>query len=109
MCAFSGARTAWVDNAALTGESMPEPRELAPADENSAPSHAKNLAFYGTTVVKGNSTCVVFFIGDSTFLGKIAASIKSARSKSTLEIQIEHFVHVIAVVAIIIGLASLIS
>lgn len=98
-----------VDNAALTGESMPEPRDLAVCEEGSGPSHARNLAFYGTTVVKGNATCMVFFIGDSTFLGKIAASIKSARSKSTLEIQIEHFVHLIAIVAIIVGLASLIA
>ena len=98
-----------VDNAALTGESIPEPRDPSTAEEGSPPSHSRNLAFYGTTVVKGNATAVVFFIGDSTFLGKIASSIQSARSKSTLEIQIEHFVHLIAVVAIIVGVASLIA
>mmetsp|Transcript_93778 Transcript_93778/g.195584 ORF Transcript_93778/g.195584 Transcript_93778/m.195584 type:complete len:1096 (+) Transcript_93778:87-3374(+) len=97
-----------VDNAALTGESIPEPRDPASAEKGSPPSQARNLAFYGTTVVKGNATAMVFFIGDKTFLGKIAASIKSARSKSTLEIQIEHFVHLIAVVAVVVGLASLI-
>lgn len=98
-----------VDNAALTGESIPEPRDPSAADQGVAPTHARNLAFYGTTVVKGNATCMVFFIGDKTFLGKIASSIKSARSKSTLEIQIEHFVHLIAVVAVIVGAASLVA
>jgi magnesium-transporting ATPase (P-type) len=47
--------------------------------------------------------------GDATFLGKIAASIKSSRVKSTLEIQIEHFVHIIAVVAICVGILSLVA
>mmetsp|Transcript_6031 Transcript_6031/g.19025 ORF Transcript_6031/g.19025 Transcript_6031/m.19025 type:complete len:1100 (-) Transcript_6031:510-3809(-) len=98
-----------VDNAALTGESIPEPRDPATCEEKSPPTQARNLAFYGTTVVKGNATALVFFIGDKTFLGKIAASIKSARSKSTLEIQIEHFVHLIAVVAVVVGLASLVA
>lgn len=98
-----------VDNAALTGESIPEPRQTDSAEQGSPPSQARNLAFYGTTVIKGNATAMVFFIGDKTFLGKIAASIKSARSKSTLEIQIEHFVHLIAVVAVVVGLASLLA
>lgn len=98
-----------VDNAALTGETMPEVRDVSTADKDMAPAQARNLAFYGTTVVKGNVTCMVFFIGDNTFLGKIASSIKSARSKSTLEIQIEHFVHLIAIVAVLVGGASLIA
>eukprot|EP00928_Gymnodinium_smaydae_P039792 TRINITY_DN2710_c0_g1_i1.p1 TRINITY_DN2710_c0_g1~~TRINITY_DN2710_c0_g1_i1.p1 ORF type:complete len:1088 (+),score=226.71 TRINITY_DN2710_c0_g1_i1:210-3266(+) len=98
-----------VDNAALTGESIPEPRDVSVCDKSTAAAHARNLAFYGTTVVKGNATAMVFFTGDNTFLGKIASSIKSARSKSTLEIQIEHFVHLIAVVAVVVGMASLIA
>merc|ERR1719247_3658268 len=59
--------------------------------------------------MKGNCTAVVHATGDNTFLGKIAQGIKSSRVKSTLEIQIEHFVHIIAVVAIFIGVLSLVS
>merc|ERR1719188_90764 len=70
---------------------------------------ARCLCFFGTTVLKGNATCIVHATGDNTFLGKIAQSIKSSRVKSTLEIQIEHFVHIIAVVAIAIGLLSLVA
>merc|ERR1712039_742073 len=96
-----------VDNSALTGESMPEPRVAVTEKEGSGPMEARNLAFFGTTVLKGNATCVVHAIGDTTFLGKIARGISSSRVKSTHEIQIEHFVHIIAVIAIIVGLASL--
>lgn len=98
-----------VDNSALTGESMPEPRVAKPEKLGCAPPEARNLAFFGTSIMKGNCTAVVHATGDSTFLGKIAQGIKSSRIKSTLEIQIEHFVHIIAVVAIVIGLLSLLS
>jgi len=96
-----------VDNAALTGESVPEPRTTKTEKETTPPAEAHNLAYFGTVVLKGNATCLVHATGDSTFLGKIAQSIKSSRVKSTLEIQIEHFVHIIAMVAIVIGLLSL--
>jgi len=98
-----------VDNSALTGESVPEPRDTAQAKLSVSPAESKNLAFFGTNVTKGNATCVVHSIGDSTFLGKIAQGIKSSRVKSTLEIQIEHFVHIIAVVAIVVGILSVIA
>eukprot|EP00928_Gymnodinium_smaydae_P056044 TRINITY_DN3948_c0_g5_i1.p2 TRINITY_DN3948_c0_g5~~TRINITY_DN3948_c0_g5_i1.p2 ORF type:complete len:895 (-),score=259.19 TRINITY_DN3948_c0_g5_i1:160-2844(-) len=96
-----------VDNSALTGESMPEPRVTTTEKATVSPTEAHNLAFFGTTILKGKATCVVHATGDSTFLGKIAQSIKSSHVKSTLEIQIEHFVHIIAVVAIVVGLLSL--
>eukprot|EP00933_Yihiella_yeosuensis_P029196 TRINITY_DN22873_c0_g1_i2.p1 TRINITY_DN22873_c0_g1~~TRINITY_DN22873_c0_g1_i2.p1 ORF type:complete len:1158 (-),score=330.30 TRINITY_DN22873_c0_g1_i2:171-3239(-) len=96
-----------VDNSALTGESVPEPRKTSTEKAGSAPTEAKNLAYYGTTVLKGNAACLVHATGDNTFLGKIAQGIKSSRVHSTLEIQIEHFVHIIAVVAIVVGLLSL--
>eukprot|EP00927_Polykrikos_kofoidii_P027257 TRINITY_DN24051_c0_g1_i1.p1 TRINITY_DN24051_c0_g1~~TRINITY_DN24051_c0_g1_i1.p1 ORF type:complete len:1103 (+),score=191.83 TRINITY_DN24051_c0_g1_i1:96-3404(+) len=98
-----------VDNSALTGESMPEPRATKPEKESVAPTDAHNLAFFGTTVQKGNATCLVYATGDNTFLGKINESIKSSRVKSTLEIQIEHFIHIIAAVAMIVGLLSLLA
>ncbi|CAL1164866.1 unnamed protein product [Cladocopium goreaui] len=98
-----------VDNSALTGESMPEPRHNKTEPVTCPPPEARNLAFFGTTVLKGNATCVVHATGDATFLGKIAQGIKSSRVKSTLEIQIEHFVHIIAVVAICVGLLSLLA
>lgn len=98
-----------VDNSALTGESMPEPRHNKSEPVTCPPPEARNLAFFGTTVLKGNATCIVHATGDATFLGKIAQGIKSSRVKSTLEIQIEHFVHIIAVVAICVGLLSLLA
>eukprot|EP00403_Amphidinium_massartii_P049669 CAMPEP_0178463032 /NCGR_PEP_ID=MMETSP0689_2-20121128/50123_1 /TAXON_ID=160604 /ORGANISM="Amphidinium massartii, Strain CS-259" /LENGTH=1066 /DNA_ID=CAMNT_0020089901 /DNA_START=125 /DNA_END=3325 /DNA_ORIENTATION=- len=98
-----------VDNSALTGESMPEPRKSHTEKPTCPPTEAHNLAFFGTMLLKGNATCVVHATGDNTFLGKIASGIKSSRTQSTLEIQIEHFVHIIALVAIVIGVLSLVA
>jgi len=98
-----------VDNAPLNGESVPDPRTAKVEKDSVPPMDAHNLAYFGTPVLKGNATCVVHATGDSTFLGKIARSVRSSRVKSTLEIQIEHFIHIIAVVAIIVGLMSLAS
>lgn len=96
-----------VDNSALTGESMPEPRHTKTEAVTCSPTEARNLAFFGTTILKGNATCLVHATADTTFLGKIAQGIKSSRVKSTLEYQIEHFIHTIAVVAIVVGALSL--
>merc|ERR1719359_1021721 len=85
---------------------MPEAR-VACVETGVGIMDARNVAFSGTTVLKGNSTCIVHSTGDSTFLGRIASGLKGARTLSTLEIQIEHFVHIVALVAIAVGLLSI--
>jgi len=96
-----------VDNSALTGEALAQPRDNLKSD--GAPTEASNLCFFGTTVLQGTCTCMVHSTGDQTFMGKINTALKTARDreKSTLEIQIEHFIHIIAFVAILVGAASL--
>ena len=80
-----------VDNAALTGETIPEPRsanaELPAVPATEAKGHlnsracwdrdgrcpltkARCLAFFGTSVLEGTATCVVCATGDGTFLGR---------------------------------------
>ncbi|CAK9030542.1 unnamed protein product [Durusdinium trenchii] len=89
-----------VDNSTLTGETMPELRSSAAEPANMLSTEARCLAFSGTSILKGSATCVVYATGDRTFLGQIASTMKSRPPKSSLEIQIEHFVHTIARVAL---------
>jgi len=101
-----------VDNAAITGESKPIPRQAITEPPTMNVMDARNLAFFGTTVLKGTATCLVYATGDNTFIGKIAKSIKDAdqnKAKSTLEVQIEHFIHIIGLVAIGVGALSFAS
>ncbi|CAJ1373836.1 unnamed protein product [Effrenium voratum] len=93
-----------VDNSALTGETLPEMRSHKAEPPSMPATEARCLAFFGTAVLKGTATCVVYATGDQTFLGRIASTMKNKPPRSSLEIQIEHFVHTIAMIAI--GLAS---
>merc|ERR1719253_1445530 len=98
-----------VDNAALTGESVPEPRQAVPDPAACQMLQARSMAFLGTTIVKGRLTCLVVYTGDTTALGDIAQSINKSRTRSSLELQIEHFVHIIAGVAFAVGLLSCVA
>eukprot|EP00927_Polykrikos_kofoidii_P038538 TRINITY_DN32939_c0_g1_i1.p1 TRINITY_DN32939_c0_g1~~TRINITY_DN32939_c0_g1_i1.p1 ORF type:complete len:1201 (-),score=170.91 TRINITY_DN32939_c0_g1_i1:57-3485(-) len=98
---------ALVDNSALTGESLAEPRASQCAPPTQSLVESSNILFAGTAVVQGSLVCVVVATGDHTLLGQIAAKIRTARPRSSLEIQIEHFVHIIALVAISVGCLSL--
>lgn len=98
---------ALVENSALTGESLPEPRVSGLAPPSQPQTEARNVAFCGTVVLQGRMVCLVIGIGDDTFLGQIATKIRTSRTRSSLEVQIEHFVHIIAFVAIAVGLCSL--
>merc|ERR1719310_1393330 len=67
---------------------------------------ARSMMFLGTTLVKGRVFACVVYTGDSTALGNIAQSINKSRARSSLELQIEHFVHLIAGVAMAVGILS---
>eukprot|EP00928_Gymnodinium_smaydae_P028421 TRINITY_DN21680_c0_g1_i1.p1 TRINITY_DN21680_c0_g1~~TRINITY_DN21680_c0_g1_i1.p1 ORF type:complete len:1138 (-),score=129.51 TRINITY_DN21680_c0_g1_i1:17-3430(-) len=100
---------ALADNSALTGESVPEPRSKEASSESIAILEARNLMFSGTSVVEGKLLCVVFATGDDTVLGQIATSIRTSRPKSSLEFQMEHFVHVVIFVALFVGMLTLLA
>eukprot|EP00929_Paragymnodinium_shiwhaense_P000366 TRINITY_DN100610_c0_g1_i1.p1 TRINITY_DN100610_c0_g1~~TRINITY_DN100610_c0_g1_i1.p1 ORF type:complete len:1143 (-),score=295.69 TRINITY_DN100610_c0_g1_i1:104-3532(-) len=98
-----------VDNSALTGESVAEPRSSSLSPKDLGLTEARNVAFCGTSVLQGKMMCIVYGTGDDTYLGQIAAKIRTTRTRSTLEIQIEHFVHIIAFVAVVVGIFSLVA
>lgn len=98
---------ALVDNSAITGESVAEPRTSESSPASQPLLESRNMLFAGTAVVQGRLACLVTSTGDHTMLGQIAAKIRTARPRSSLEVQIEHFVHIIAIVAISVGFLSL--
>lgn len=100
---------ALVDNSALTGESVAEARTCIAGSQGLAQVEARNVAFCGTSVLQGKMVCVVFATGDVTMLGEIASKIRTSRTRSSLEIQIEHFVHIIAIVSMVVGILSLVA
>ena len=74
-----------VDEALLTGESVPSEKIAQVVLKEDTPVHArKNLLFKGTTVVKGKALGVVYATGENTEVGKIAKKMQEKSPESPL-------------------------
>ncbi|MCF3142542.1 cation-translocating P-type ATPase [Streptomyces platensis] len=97
-----------VDLSALTGESMPAYRSADLLDTRVPLLHARDLVFSGTTCTEGEARAVVFATGMHTELGRIAAlSERVEREESPLEAQVRRVAWLIALIALLTGLAFL--
>ncbi len=94
-----------VNNATVTGESLPKARRSEPCDREDL-IHAENILLAGTSLVSGEATAVVFATGMHTEFGKIARLSQTGRQTiSPLRAQIAHLSRLIAGLAIAIGFA----
>src|SRR5581483_5620879 len=67
-----------VQQAALTGESLPVEKDAAePPPGAGRGAEARNLVFLGTSVVSGTASAVVIATGPATAFGDIAAQLAS--------------------------------
>ncbi len=91
-----------VNNAPLTGESLPVPLTAEPVDCRLVES--KNIAFAGCLVLRGSGRAMVFATGLRTEFGKIAHLSQSLRrTPSPLEQQIAHMVRTLTFIAVSLG------
>jgi Ca2+-transporting ATPase len=85
------ASTLEVQEAALTGESAPVPKDSStlPAEEI-ALGDRTNLVFQNTQVTRGTATVVVTETGSSTQIGRIAGLVSATqRSRSPLQVELD--------------------
>jgi len=93
-----------VNSAAITGESLPVPRDAAPSDEHELTSSA-NVLLAGTALVAGNGRAVVFATGMRTTLGEIAHLTQTAGATlSPLQREVAFLTRVIAALATGLGI-----
>jgi Ca2+-transporting ATPase len=69
--------------AALTGESLPVPKQVAPVEADTALADRASLVFAGTHVATGRGLAVVAATGPSTEVGRIAALAESGTAART--------------------------
>ncbi|CAB1429375.1 unnamed protein product, partial [Pleuronectes platessa] len=93
-----------VDNSSLTGESEPQTR--SPELTNDNPLETRNVCFYSTNCVEGTAQGIVIGTGDRTVMGRIATLASELEVRQTpINIEIEHFIHLITGVAVFLGVS----
>jgi Mg2+-importing ATPase len=86
------ARDLHVQQAALTGESMPAEKEASDlAVPPQQPAEARNLVFLGTSVVSGTAQAVVVATGRDTAFGDIAARLSTPPPETEFQRGTRHF------------------
>jgi Mg2+-importing ATPase len=86
------AKDLFLNQTALTGESMPVERK---ADAATAvvqnPLELPNICFLGSNVESGSATAVVIHTGDKTYFGSLAASIVGQRQLTSFDKGVNRF------------------
>jgi Mg2+-importing ATPase len=86
------AKDLFVNQAALTGESLPVEKTPGPAGaEVKNPLELPNTCFLGSDVESGTATAVVVNTGDRTYFGSLAASIVGTRQLTSFDKGINSF------------------
>ena len=98
-----------VDEAILTGESMPVSKSDELVTLTALVAEQKNIAHAGTLVVQGYATAVVYATGNNTEIGKIAGIVSTtSRIKTPLQKGIGHLAWLIFAVVCVLVIGILI-
>ncbi|MFA6052814.1 MAG: cation-transporting P-type ATPase [Methylobacter sp.] len=104
-CRLLEAFSLRVNNATVTGESLPKARDAEPSAEENL-EHSRNTLLAGTSVVSGEGRAVVFATGMHTEFGKIAHLTQTAvKSVSPLQLEIVRLSRIIALLSLTLGVA----
>jgi calcium-translocating P-type ATPase len=102
-CRLLEAFSLRVNNATVTGESLPQARDALPSMEENL-EHSRNTLLAGTSVVSGEGKAVVFATGMHTEFGKIAHLTQTAvKGSSPLQMEIVRLSRIIALLSLVLG------
>ncbi|MBW2467179.1 MAG: cation-transporting P-type ATPase [Deltaproteobacteria bacterium] len=77
------AKDLHIDEAALTGESVPVDKDISPLPENLSVGDRKCMAYSGTLVTYGQGTGIVVGTGDNTEIGRINLMLSKVQPLTT--------------------------
>jgi len=85
------AKDLFVNQSALTGESMPVEKFAGIDVEAGSPLEAKNLCFMGSNVISGSATGVLVATGARTYFGALAGSLIGQRVQTSFDRGVQRF------------------
>src|SRR3989338_3372024 len=92
-----------IDEAALTGESLPSLKVTVPFKRGTTLADQENMAFMGTVVTYGKGRAVVTATGRRTEFGRIASSLAlDVESKTPLQVSFERLARQIGLAVIVL-------
>jgi Ca2+-transporting ATPase len=95
-----GAEALLLDSSSLTGESMPEPGQVAPDSADVPLADRRSTAHAGSSVVGGSGLGVVVASGPATELGRIAGHLaRQERRRSPVQHELDRLVRILLVAA----------
>ncbi|SJZ40511.1 Ca2+-transporting ATPase [Selenihalanaerobacter shriftii] len=97
-----------VNEVSLTGESVPQEKQVNQINEETALADRINMAYMGTNVAAGSAKGVVVSTGTDTEMGKIASlTQEEEKSESPLQQELRIIANQLAIFAIVIGILLL--
>ncbi len=81
----------FVNQSALTGESLPVEKAVKPLEKSSNPFEDTNLCFMGTNVESGTAIAVVLETGNSTYFGKLSSRLTSEKEMTSFDKGVNKF------------------
>src|SRR3954467_15225385 len=85
------AKDLFINQSALTGESMPVEKFAAIDADAKTALEARNLCFMGSNVVSGSATAVVAATGANTYFGALAGSLVGQRVQTSFDRGVSRF------------------
>jgi Mg2+-importing ATPase len=85
------AKDLFINQSALTGESMPVEKFIAAEPQISAPLEAHNLCFMGSNVISGSALGVIAKTGTDTCFGELAGAVSGDRPPTSFDVGVRRF------------------
>lgn len=92
-----------VDEAQLTGESLPISKDIAPLTNETEIYEQRNMVFQGSFVVGGEGRALVVATGNNTEFGMLAALSSEVGGKSPVQAKIDRLIS--KIIAVVAGIA----
>lgn len=96
--------------AALTGESLPVSKDVAPITEDVGPGDRDNMIFSGTATTYGRGRAVVVATGMHTQMGRIAGMLKDTPTETTpLEKELNRVGKLLGIIVVLIAVVMIVT